>query len=104
MIKNTGLVTEAKVWLRRKNGPGEIVRVVLDAGIGSQVIAYNLYHAFEDDPGYLGRILFDAEGYWIYDGSILSIAEQEQLAKFIIDYVKRFETQSPTDPDHKAAY
>jgi len=89
MIKNTGLVTEAKVWLKRKDGPGEIVRVVLDAGIGNKVIAYNLYHAFEDDPGYLGRILFDSEGYWIYDGSILTIAEQEHLAKFIIDYVKK---------------
>jgi hypothetical protein len=41
MIKNTGLVTEAKVWLKRKDGPGEIVRVVLDAGIGNKVIAYN---------------------------------------------------------------
>jgi len=89
MIKNTGLLTEENVWLKRKDGPGEIVRVVLDAGIGNKVIAYNLYHAFEDDPGYLGRILFDSEGYWIYDGSILTIAEQEHLAKFIIDYVKK---------------
>jgi hypothetical protein len=89
MMKNTGLVTEAKVWLKHKDGPGEIIRVALDAGIGSKTIAYNLYHAFDDSPEYLGRILFDWEGYWIYDGSILSIAEQEQLAKFIIDYVKK---------------
>lgn len=89
MMKNTGLVTEAKVWLKHKDGPGEIIRVALDAGIGSKTIAYNLYHAFEDDPGYLGRILFDKEGYWIYEGTDLSIAEQEQLAKFIIDYVKK---------------
>jgi len=89
MMKNTGLVTEAKVWLKHKDGPGEIIRVALDAGIGSSTIAYNLYNAFEDNPDYLGRILFDAEGYWIYDGSILSIGEQEQLAKFIIEYVKK---------------
>jgi hypothetical protein len=89
MLKNTGLITEAKVWVKRKNAPGEIIRVALDAGIGSKTIAYNLYHAFEDDPDYLGRILFDAEGYWIYDGSLLNIAEQEQLARFIIEYVKK---------------
>ena len=92
MVKNTGLVTEAKVWLKRKDGPGEIVRVVLDTGIGSKVITYNLYYAFEEDPGCLGRILFDSEGYWIYDGSTLTIDEQEHLGKFIRDYVKRFET------------
>lgn len=75
MMKNTGLITEAKVWVKRKNAPGEIIRVALDAGIGSKTIAYNLYHAFDDNPEYLGRILFDQEGYWIYDGSVLSIAE-----------------------------
>jgi hypothetical protein len=53
------------------------------------VSATRLSLIIEDDPGYLGRILFDSEGYWIYDGSILTIAEQEHLAKFIIDYVKK---------------
>ncbi|HVW13161.1 MAG TPA: hypothetical protein VHB54_05045 [Mucilaginibacter sp.] len=89
MIKNTGLITEAKVWVKRKNSPGEIIRVILDSSNGGKVIAYNLYHAFEDSPDYLGRILFDQEGYWIYDGSVFSVAEQEQLAKFIIDYARR---------------
>ena len=89
MVKNTGLVTEAKVWLKGNNGPGEIIRIVLDSGIGSKVTAYNLYNTFDETPDYLGRILFDAEGYWIYDGSVFSITEQEQLAKFIIDYVKK---------------
>jgi len=98
MIKNTGLVTEAKVWLKRKDGPGEIVRVVLDTGIGSQVIAYNLYNAFEENSGYLGRILFDPEGYWIYDGSTLTIAEQEHLAKFITEYIKKHTEAIPGEP------
>ncbi|MBS1524948.1 MAG: hypothetical protein JST19_04830 [Bacteroidetes bacterium] len=89
MVKNTGLITEAKVWVKRKDAPGEIIRVALDEGIGSKTIAYNLYHAFENSPEYLGRILFDEQGYWIYDGSVLSIAEQEQLANFIINYAKR---------------
>src|SRR4051794_26924292 len=89
MVKNTGLVTEAKVWLKGNNGPGEIIRIVLDSVIGSKVTAYNLYNTFDETPDYLGRILFDAEGYWIYDGSVFGIAEQEQLAKFIIDYVKK---------------
>ncbi|HVV54106.1 MAG TPA: hypothetical protein VHC47_02205 [Mucilaginibacter sp.] len=89
MTKNTGLITEAKVWVKREDAPGEIIRVALDAGIGNKTIAYNLYHAFEDTPEYLGRILFDEQGYWIYDGSVLKIAEQEQLAKFIIDYIKK---------------
>jgi hypothetical protein len=94
MMKNTGLVTEAKVWLKHKDGPGEIIRVALDAGIGSKTIAYNLYHAFDENSEYLGRILFDEGGYWIYDGSVLSIAEQEQLANFIVDYAKRLKNRA----------
>lgn len=89
MVKNTGLVTEAKVWLKGNNGCGEIIRIALNSDISSKVTAYNLYNTFDEKPDYLGRILFDAEGYWIYDGSVFGIAEQEQLAKFIIDYVKK---------------
>ena len=88
MVKNTGLVTEAKVWLKGNNGPGEIIRIVVDSGIGSEVVAYNLYNTFDETPDYLGRILFDTEGYWIYDGNELTVAEQEQLGKFIINYVE----------------
>ncbi|CAM3959459.1 hypothetical protein MUGA111182_19460 [Mucilaginibacter galii] len=33
-----------------------------------------------------GRILFDTNGYWIYDGSHLDISEQEQLAAFIANF------------------
>lgn len=82
-------MTETKVWVKRKNGAGEIIRVMLDPSGGSKVIAYNLYNAFDEHPDYLGRILFDAKGYWIYDGSVMSIDEQEQLAKFIICHVKK---------------
>jgi hypothetical protein len=89
MVNHISLITETKVWIKRKNGAGEIVQVVLDLSAGSKVIAYNLYNAFDERPDYLGRILFDAKGYWIYDGSVMSIDEQEQLAKFIICHVKK---------------
>ena len=88
-MMNTDLITEAKVWVKRKNGHGEIIRVMLATDIVGKVTGYNLYTAFDKNPDYLGRILFDTKGYWIYDGSVLSIVEQEQLASFIIDYIKK---------------
>lgn len=33
-----------------------------------------------------GRILFDKNGYWIYDGNHLDTSEQEQLAAFIANF------------------
>ena len=89
MMKHISLITETKVWIKRKNGTGEIIHIMLDHRAGSEIIAYNLYNAFDEHPDYLGRILFDAKGYWIYDGSVISIDEQEQLAKFIISHVKK---------------
>jgi hypothetical protein len=86
-MKDPGLKTEAKAWVKRKSGPDEIVRVVPDEENGV-IRSYNLYSAFEERPDDLGRILFDAQGYWIYDGEVLSIAEQEQVARFIISYTE----------------
>ncbi len=97
-MNNTYLMRPAKAWLKRRNGPDEIVRVVQDMGSDVKGLSYKLYIAYgnlkNDDlpddrnPDFLGRILFDTEGYWIYDGEILAVAEQEQLAKFIINYVE----------------
>lgn len=87
MMRNTYLINEAKAWIKRKNGPDEVVRVVLDTDSTERVTAYELYVAYDNDPEYLGRILFDTQGYWIYDGDALAIAEQEQLARFIINHV-----------------
>jgi hypothetical protein len=39
----------------------------------------------KDNPYYFGQLLFDTEGNWIYDGSELSINEQEQVAAAIIN-------------------
>jgi len=87
-MKNIELQREAKAWVKRKTGPDEIVKIIPDLDTKSSVLSYELYTAFDENPDYLGRILFDAKGYWIYDGDILSIPEQEQLAKFIINYVE----------------
>ncbi|MDN3584859.1 hypothetical protein [Mucilaginibacter flavus] len=90
MINNTYLIKEAKAWIKRRNGPDEVVRVIPDLKTNEAVLSYELYIAYENDPDYLGRILFDAKGYWIYDGEVLTIAEQEQLARFIINYVETY--------------
>jgi hypothetical protein len=82
------LTTEAKAWLGRPNGQGEVVRVVPSyAPVGQQ--CYELYSSFEQVTENLGRILFDNEGYWIYDGNHLQVTAQEQVASFIINYMER---------------
>ena len=73
-------------WLKRRTGPDEIVKIVPDTGSKLAALSYNLYIAFEEN--YLGRILFDDEGYWIYDGDDLTVTEQEQVAKFIIQHME----------------
>ena len=70
-------------WLKRRKGPDEVVQIIQDTECRDAVLVYQVYAAFEAEPDYLGRILFDAQGYWIYDGEILTITEQEQLARFI---------------------
>jgi hypothetical protein len=57
------------------------VSVIPDAECTDAALVYDLYIAYEN--AYLGRILFDDQGYWIYDGNELNIVEQEQLGKFI---------------------
>jgi hypothetical protein len=88
MANNTYLVKEAKAWVKRKSGPDEVVRILPHVEPNSTIICYELYSAFDESPDYLGRVLFDAQGYWIYDGDLFSVTEQEQIAKFIINYVE----------------
>jgi hypothetical protein len=90
MVNNIHLNGEARAWLKRKNSPDEVVQIVLDTENTAPVISYQLYTAYEASPDYLGRILFDTNGYWIYDGNTLTVTEQEQLAKFIINYREVF--------------
>ncbi|MDP9078592.1 MAG: hypothetical protein M3O71_14265 [Bacteroidota bacterium] len=93
----TNLLKEARAWVKRRRGPDEIVRVVPDIEDYGKPPAYKLYVAYgtntkdlpdEKNPDYLGKILFDLQGYWIYDGEELTVTEQEQLAKFIINYTE----------------
>jgi hypothetical protein len=86
MEQNAYLVNDARAWVKRKNGPDEVVRILLDVKSTDAALCYQLYTAYDENPDYLGRILFDAQGYWIYDGNVLEIAEQEQVAKFITNY------------------
>jgi hypothetical protein len=90
MMKHTYLDKEAKAWVKRKSGPDEVIRIIPDHQYRGKGLSYQLYTSFEETPDDLGRILFDVQGYWIYDGDHLSIAEQEQVANFIISYVEKF--------------
>jgi hypothetical protein len=80
------LTQEAKAWIKRSKSDDEIVRVIPAIDNDGPVLSYELFTAYEEHPDNLGRILFDAQGYWIYDGNVLTVTEQEQLAKFIINY------------------
>ncbi|RYU91407.1 hypothetical protein EWM62_05550 [Mucilaginibacter terrigena] len=86
MINNTNIINDARAWLKRKHGPDEVIRIVLDVESKAAELCYLLYTAYDEQPDYLGRVLFDVQGFWIYDGDILTVTEQEQVAKFIINY------------------
>jgi hypothetical protein len=88
MIQHTYLDKEAKAWVKRNSGPDEIIRVVPDLMFKGKGLCYQLYTSFDQNPDDMGRVLFDTEGYWIYDGTELTITEQEQVARFIINYVE----------------
>ena len=109
-----GLLTPVSLGVTRSNGDDFNVQIshVLtedESGVFEATGIFNLYldtfgldkDDFEDliegefelvelpddqNPNYLGRILFDPEGHWIYDGDILTIAEQEQIGEFILGY------------------
>ncbi|RFZ85190.1 hypothetical protein DYU05_06200 [Mucilaginibacter terrenus] len=56
-----------------KTSANRWVRIFPDQGDG-----YPLYDALQECN--IGRILFDADGNWIYDGTALNIEEQEEIA------------------------
>jgi len=82
------LIKEAIAWVKSGPESHEVVQIVPEKVQGGKVFAYGLYTAYQLDPAHLGRILFDLNGFWIYDGEVLTIMEQEQVAKFIINYVE----------------
>ena len=60
------------------------VRVLPDKGEG-----YLLYDAMAERP--IGRILVDENDHWIYDGTALSVDEQEDVAGFITGHHKEMD-------------
>ncbi len=64
---------------RTQISTGRWVRILPDKGEG-----YQMYDALGEY--YIGRILFDANGFWIYDGGVLSVNEQEDVAGYINSY------------------
>lgn len=60
------------------------VRILPDQGEG-----YRLYDALGDS--FMGRILFDRDDNWIYDGSFLSVNEQEEIAGLLTGYQKEMD-------------
>jgi hypothetical protein len=86
MTHNAFLVKDAHAWVKRQQGPDEVISIRLDERCKDAVVVFQLYTAYETNPGYLGRILFDEQKYWIYDGETLTVDEQEQVAKFILNY------------------
>jgi hypothetical protein len=53
------------------------------------VLTYHLYNVSEDDIDnfYFGKMLFDLEDNWIYEGETFSPIEQEKVADFILNDV-----------------
>jgi hypothetical protein len=82
------LTIEIKAWLKHPDGTSDVIRILPDPD-GPAARCYLLFIAYEAYPGELGRILFDEDGYWIYDGNELTIDQQEQIAKLIMGLAVR---------------
>ena len=67
-----------------RTGSEKWVRVFPDLGDG-----HRLYDPLEELE--LGRILFDADGHWVYDGYVLNVNEQEDIAGFITGHRKEMD-------------
>ena len=59
-----------------RTNAGRWVRIMPDEGNG-----YRLYDLLSESG--IGRILIDAGDNWIYDGRVLMVEEQEEIAGFI---------------------
>jgi hypothetical protein len=67
-----------------KTGTGKWVHIFPDTGAG-----YDLYDPIAEKE--LGRILFDAADNWIYDGELLTVGDQEELAGAISGHHKEMD-------------
>lgn len=100
---NAFLSRPQTITIDRKQGGQLTLRVIPEFDNTSEALIYGglAFRLFREDygmfqlfhveaPGYeapkvesLGRLLFDREGNWIYDGNRLTIDEQEEAAGFI---------------------
>lgn len=67
-----------------QTGSERWVRIFPDSGEG-----HRLYDPLAEKE--LGRILFDAADNWIYDGQLLNVYEQEDVAGFITGHRQEME-------------
>ena len=67
-----------------RTGAERWVRILPDEGEG-----YQLYDLLGER--FIGPLLFDADDNWIYDGGVLAIEEQEDIAGFITGNHKEME-------------
>ncbi|MCC8407686.1 hypothetical protein LJ707_02015 [Mucilaginibacter sp. UR6-1] len=51
--------------------------------------SYSLFDALAES--FIGRILFDRDDNWIYDGNVLSIGEQEEIAGLLTGHQKEMD-------------
>lgn len=78
-MKRMYLGRAATAHLTRPYKESLMIRVVpLKEGEDSSI--YDL----TGEDGFMGRILFDEQGYWIYDGNDLTVEESEKMAEFIL--------------------
>jgi hypothetical protein len=67
-----------------KVSSGKWVQILPDKGEG-----YALYNPLTEKE--LGRLLFDASDNWVYDGDVLTVDEQEELAGKIAGHQKEMD-------------
>jgi hypothetical protein len=89
------LEKQVKRWVYMKDGHNQIILVTPDDTSGDPIRIFELCLAYHNGEravcgqypeDYLGRILFDADGNWIYDGEALKVEEQEQIGDYIANY------------------
>lgn len=67
-----------------KISTGRWVRILPD-----KTDSYSLFDALAES--FIGRILFDRDDNWIYDGNVLSISEQEEIAGLLMGHQKEMD-------------
>jgi hypothetical protein len=67
-----------------KTGTGKWLRIFPDEGNG-----YRLYDPLDELE--MGHILFDVKDNWVYDGELLAVPEQEEVAGAISGHEKEMD-------------